>query len=330
MFTIFTLAMAAPSMAGQALTDGLHSTTCMSHPARPIPSHLTPITTKSTCTNHSTSWAANLPLINNSCINIGTTGPNNSPEETIAVGASILSVAAATNIDPRFILAIMMQESKGCVRVQTTYGGNANPGLMQSHAGPNTCAGISPCPVEIITGMLSDGAGGTPSGDGLAAIMDELTSANATNQLSFGNDTTSEQMYYRTARIYNSGSIASTGNLGGGLGSTNCYVSDVANRLLGWVFAGSSCTAENAGAAAYTAPEAVWNGSTTNWNGTITNGNGTTTTTAATDGCVLVQTGDTCSSIAEELGVSTEVFLQANTGIDADCTNLLAGFSYCA
>jgi hypothetical protein len=114
---------------------------------------------------------------------------------------------------------------------------------MQSHAGPNSCVGIDPCPTELITGMLLDGAAGTPSGDGLAAIMDTLTALSS----SPSNSTqTPEQVYYRTARTYNSGSIASPSSLGDSAGATNCYVSDIANRLMGWVWAGSSCTAANA------------------------------------------------------------------------------------
>jgi hypothetical protein len=205
------------------------------------------------------------------------------------VGSSILAVASITNMDPRFILAIMMQESKGCVRVQTTYGSYENPGLMQSHAGPNSCVGIDPCPSEIITGMLLDGVSGTPSGDGLAGIMDQLSSNNATfNNATFATNCTQQQTYYRTARIYNSGSIAPSGNLGDGMGSTNCYVSDIANRLTGWVFAESTCTSANAmgSGGAYTPPPA-------------SAGNTTTTT----PGCIFVQAGDTCDSVAGELGV---------------------------
>ena len=48
-------------------------------------------------------------------------------------------------------------------------------------------------------------------------------------------------MYYKAARIYNSGSIASTKNLGQGI-ATHCYASDIANRLTGWATGPSSCT----------------------------------------------------------------------------------------
>ncbi len=63
-----------------------------------------------------------------------------------------------------------MQESEGCVRVRTTSSLGAavrNPGLMQSHNGQGSCYDKSVCPPSAIEQMVQDGAGGTPSGDGL-------------------------------------------------------------------------------------------------------------------------------------------------------------------
>jgi hypothetical protein len=71
-------------------------------------------------------------------------------------------------------------------------------------------------------------AAGTETGDGLANCLNE---ANATGA----------QAFYRAARIYNSGSVSTSGDLGVGVG-TPCYASDIANRLTGWVSAASSCT----------------------------------------------------------------------------------------
>ena len=70
-------------------------------------------------------------------------------------------------------------------------------------------------------------AGGTDSGDGLANCLNEAGTSDA-------------QAFYRAARIYNSGSIDSSGDLGAGI-ATHCYSSDIANRLTGWVTASSSC-----------------------------------------------------------------------------------------
>ncbi len=53
--------------------------------------------------------------------------------------------------------------------------------------------------------------------------------------------TTGGTAFYRAARIYNSGSIDASGDLGAGV-ATHCYASDVANRLMGWTGNGSTCT----------------------------------------------------------------------------------------
>jgi len=191
-------------------------------------------------------WVNFIDMFNNnkvlmfeSCENNGW-GANDSGEEVGEIFNAIESVAAATLVDHRFILAIIMQESKGCVRVVTTTspdGTVRNPGLMQDHNGSNSCFGVNPCPQSTITGMVSDGTAGTASGDGLAATINEA-------QSQFG--VTGAQAFYYAARIYNSGSLPDPNNLGNGGGATNCYVSDIANRLTGWVNAASTCTESNA------------------------------------------------------------------------------------
>lgn len=52
--------------------------------------------------------------------------------------------------------------------------------------------------------------------------------------------------YYRAARIYNSGSVDPSGDLGKGV-ATHCYASDVANRLRGWVMAEDTCDGPGVG-----------------------------------------------------------------------------------
>ncbi|UKZ80076.1 hypothetical protein TrVFT333_007841 [Trichoderma virens FT-333] len=99
--------------------------------------------------------------------------PNNDIAEVQAIWDGIQVAADATGVDHRLILAVIMQESHGCVRVNTTDLGVRNPG---------------------------EGTAGTTSGDGLAHCIN----------LS-GNGDVSD--YYRAARIYNSGSISKTGNL---------------------------------------------------------------------------------------------------------------------
>jgi hypothetical protein len=156
--------------------------------------------------------------------------PNNTPEENNDISSAIQSVAGSTGIDARFILAIVMQESNGCVRAPTTNYGVVNPGLMQSHDGSGSCnnGGVqNPCPSTEIVQMIKDGTSGTSSGDGLQQIL-------------AGIGGTDVSMYYQAARIYNSGSIDGTKNLGAGI-ATHCYASDVANRLTGWTTAASTC-----------------------------------------------------------------------------------------
>ncbi|KAI9838132.1 MAG: hypothetical protein M1819_006288 [Sarea resinae] len=162
---------------------------------------------------------------------------DNSSDEIGAIYDSIQTVATESLVDHRFILAIMMQESGGCVRVPTTNYGVRNPGLMQDHDGNGTCNSDvtgqvqDPCPTGVITEMIREGTEGTDSGDGLAQCINE----------SDANDTSA---FYRAARIYNSGSVDSSGDLGKGI-ATHCYTSDIANRLTGWVQAPSTCTLDD-------------------------------------------------------------------------------------
>jgi hypothetical protein len=155
---------------------------------------------------------------------------DDSTQEISDIKSAIQSIGSSSGLDPRFILAIMMQESNGCVRVQTTDNGVTNPGLMQSHNGPGTCwkngVGTVPCSASEITQMIHDGAEGTPSGDGLKQCMSQCSSSGS-------------QAYYQAAVIYNSGNLPS--NLDDNT-ATPCYASDVANRLTGWFSGTSSCT----------------------------------------------------------------------------------------
>lgn len=75
---------------------------------------------------------------------------NDSGPEVGDIYNAIEQVAAEANLDHRFILAVIMQESGGCVRVQTTNYGFNNPGLMQSFEGTHSCDNngvqTNPCP----------------------------------------------------------------------------------------------------------------------------------------------------------------------------------------
>ena len=172
-------------------------------------------------------WSANLKnVISQSCTQFGQ--DNNSDQESADLKSAIESVAQSSGIDERFILAIVMQESDGCVHAPTTNYGVINPGLMQSHDGSHSCYNVSPCPSSEIVGMIQDGTLGTSSGPGL---KQDIASSGASDV----------SQYYKAARIYNSGSIASSGLLQDGI-ATHCYCSDIANRLLGWSDGPSSCS----------------------------------------------------------------------------------------
>ncbi|KOS17712.1 hypothetical protein ESCO_003341 [Escovopsis weberi] len=174
-------------------------------------------------------WAANVPLMQKSCGWNGW-GADDSDAEISSINTAIQQVAGETGVDSRFILAVMMQESKGCVRVITTNNGVVNPGLMQSHDGSGTCVGVNPCPQAQITQMIHDGVAGTSSGAGLQQLAQQAAS----------NTGGGAQTLYAAARLYNSGS-ANYQDLDLGLGSTACYASDVANRLMGWTLATTQC-----------------------------------------------------------------------------------------
>ncbi|EME40724.1 carbohydrate-binding module family 18 protein [Dothistroma septosporum NZE10] len=179
-------------------------------------------------------WKGNLDIMAKSCTQWGV--DNNSDQENADLKSAIQSVAQSSGVDERFILAIVMQESNGCVRAPTTSYSVSNPGLMQSFEGTATCnpgsstapQGQTPCPSSSITNMIEQGTNGSKAGD--MSLVYALQQA--------GCDDISK--YYKAARIYNSGSIASGGDLGSGV-ATHCYASDVANRLTGWTTATCGC-----------------------------------------------------------------------------------------
>lgn len=121
------------------------------------------------------------------------------------------------------------------MRAPTSNYGIPNPGIMQDHNGTASCNPDptnkkhvrDPCPAKVIERMVMEGTAGTVWGDGLAQC---INAAGAED----------ESAFYRAARIYNSGSIYGSGDLGEGV-ATHCYASDVANRLTGWVSYDHDC-----------------------------------------------------------------------------------------
>ncbi|KAF2000882.1 hypothetical protein P154DRAFT_522158 [Amniculicola lignicola CBS 123094] len=167
-------------------------------------------------------WTANIDTFKNSCgwLNYG---PNNSPEIIQDIYDAIQDRANASLVDHRIILATIIQETNGCPLNPPTKssGGTRNPGLMQSHNGQEYDSKHSRL---SILQMIQDGTQGTKHGWGL---VDNLNT--------YGNP-------YKAMRGYNSGYIPQSGDLSEKSGATACYVSDMANRLTGWVRAESKCS----------------------------------------------------------------------------------------
>ncbi|KAF2469671.1 uncharacterized protein BDR25DRAFT_228610 [Lindgomyces ingoldianus] len=299
-------------------------------------------------------WTANLDTLKSSCTQFGGVA-NNGPEELTAIRKGLESTSQKSGVPAEFLFAVMMQESKGCVRAPTTNYGVRNPGLMQDHDGKATCneGGVqNPCPATTITQMIEEGAGiGNDFG------------LKQTIELSKASD---DSKYYKAARIYNSGSIAASGNLGDGI-ATHCYASDIANRLLGWADDDSGCVEATIGS--LTSSQSFTSGGGGDSNNTPTptttptpvpsstgdapkptislvghqegNGNGATVGEAnpsapkaagvstSCKGYYTVKSGDTCSSVESAMGIASGTLNKLNGGLSADCTNLWLGYAYC-
>jgi hypothetical protein len=248
-----------------------------------------------------------------------------------------------------FILAIIMQESKGCVRAPTTVWSHANPGLMQSAQGTGSCNPdgnpVSPCSSSEIRQMIHDGT----NGDGLETTLTQCV-ADA--------GTTDDSKWYKAARLYNAGRITDN-NLG--IGPTPCYASDIANRLVSpfnWSVCdnnviGSLSSAQGTVASASTndtpdEPEPTTTAAAEYPTITMATSTATPTPTpgvfaetpatpaakpdliidGAATGCTdyyTPQSGDTCASAPVDLATLRSL----NTQLNADCTNLWAGYGYC-
>jgi len=276
----------------------------------------------------------------------------NSDQETNDIADGIKQVSSETGMDARFILAVLLQESNGCVRAPTTNYGVRNPGLMQDHDGAATCnehGNIqNPCPSNTIVQMIRDGVKGTPAGDGLVQTFKQAPGSGAAK-------------FYGAARIYNSGSIDSSGDLGQGV-ATKCYSADIANRLLGWVYAQKACPLDGGAvgppgppleytpapsapqaepkveaASAPPASKAVEpvpaapvpdNVKVQAASKAVSNKMGPGVTTECAQ-YYNVQSGDFCYKVSEKFGLSFDKFRTLNTAIDSGCSNLWQGYDYC-
>jgi len=171
--------------------------------------------------------------------------PNLSAREIQDVYDSINQVSHQTRVDHRFVLAVIMQETKGCARAKTSVspdGTVRNPGIMQDFKGPHTCNEDgkvqTPCPKAQILGMIQDGVVGPADIEGAHGLAIDINLQADVEAIEFA------EAYYRAARLYNSGVIDDSQDLGAG-SATHCYASDIANRLTGWTDAESTCTLDD-------------------------------------------------------------------------------------
>ncbi|KAK4508807.1 hypothetical protein PRZ48_002546 [Zasmidium cellare] len=135
-------------------------------------------------------------------------------------------VSAWHDIDPRFLLAILLQESKGDVNVECV-GPEPRCGILHAYKGSR----FDPAsPQASITKMLVEGIkGGAQRGPGLLNLL------NGKPKFAY----VEVGDYFAVARAWNSGAVKE-GDLdvlppgkGRGRGEAS-FVNDVANRLMGW------------------------------------------------------------------------------------------------
>ncbi|KAK8000426.1 hypothetical protein PG990_013026 [Apiospora arundinis] len=134
------------------------------------------------------------------------------------INVAIRNAAANIGVDERVILGIIMQESHGYVGVQTTF----SPGEGIPTAGIMQCSNCPGYPGQ--TGLSQDQISGMVNGG---------TNHFKANLKDFG-DKWSPESIYPALREYNSGSV-NQNDLSDGMGATASYVSDIAQRLQGWV-----------------------------------------------------------------------------------------------
>jgi hypothetical protein len=65
-------------------------------------------------------WNKTTSYLKESCANTGAFGPGDSQAQIDAMYDSIVKVSEASLVDPRFIFATILQESSGCVNIDTS------------------------------------------------------------------------------------------------------------------------------------------------------------------------------------------------------------------
>ncbi|PGH18437.1 hypothetical protein AJ79_00506 [Helicocarpus griseus UAMH5409] len=139
----------------------------------------------------------------------------NSADEVKFIEQFVHEAAGSSGLDPRIILAVIIQESHGNLRVAA--GGGRTPGIMQALGSPH-CQGTAKggCGKNTIKDMIFAGVLGTGQTTGLKKCHES-------NGRSYG----------AMLRCYNSGHVFNPNDLIQAGPGTPSYVSDIANRLRG-------------------------------------------------------------------------------------------------
>ncbi|CAN8097717.1 unnamed protein product [Discula destructiva] len=164
------------------------------------------------------SWVDFDTILSNNKANMIAAG--DTEDDVKNIGTAVQSVASGQGLDPRVILALIVQESTGYVGIATTTNvdGQGTGGLMQT-SGCQGYPGQNGLTVDQITTMVTCG----------------VTHFAGNFKSQGGQDTT--DTYYPALREFNSGSVV-TSDLSvapNGAGVTS-YVSDISQRLQGTVF----------------------------------------------------------------------------------------------
>ncbi|KAK7994304.1 hypothetical protein PG991_015892 [Apiospora marii] len=146
------------------------------------------------------------------------------------INVAIRNAAASIGVDERVILGIIMQESHGYVGVVTTF----SPGEGIPTAGIMQCSNCQGFPGQTGLSQVFVVDSSSPNlQDQISAMVNGGTTHFKANLQDFGNQW-SEESIYPALREYNSGSV-NQNDLSDGMGATPTYVSDISQRLTGWV-----------------------------------------------------------------------------------------------
>ncbi|CAG5149603.1 uncharacterized protein ALTATR162_LOCUS2405 [Alternaria atra] len=265
-------------------------------------------------------WEANQDFIKVSCKHDGW-GDNNSDAGTQAIRDSIKTESETSGVPTELILAVMMQESKGCVRAPTSQSDAHNPGLMQG-AGTASCHSlaqgpVSPCPTSKIRDMIHEGT----AGQGLRTSLKESLDAFST--------TTDDSKYYKAAPLQHATLLTLRNRLIKPFGESSCdnnaiagltktegresYENDDDQKIdLDQHQTDNKRPAPKEHGDNQGSDSGIWD----------------TSITGAADDCTkhyVPKKGSNCESVP----IAFTKLRQLNSKLKDDCSNLWAGYQYC-